>query len=233
MFHQSKGRPPHSESEPVTPSQPQCHPEDLRLAWQVIEKYTPGIPGDDHQYIEHRVLFHLDQLKKAFPNLHDLRDKRILDLACGSRTYEDDTIGRYEPWMSRLLLHLGARPVGIDLTRQQGEEFAAYQVDLTVPDALEFIDSSSFDGAYICAFPTRKAIHHLHKKGLTWPEVRENILFHMRRCLKPEGIIIRQFSTGDEELVRKTLAEIQPPPPITMPPYNLPRHYFDDDEFLL
>jgi len=219
--------------------QPQPQPVGLSvlpLTWQVIQRYIPGLPGDDHQFIENRVEYHLSQLHKAVPSLEDVKGKRILALACGSRAYTDDTIGRYEPWMCRLLLHLGATPVGIDLAGQLNESFTSYKVDLTVPDALGFLDDGSFDAVYVCAFPTRKAVSHLDNLGLTWPSVRDNILTHMRRCLKPGGIIIRQFGPEDDKLAREALGSDTPPLSphrLTLPPHNLPRHYFDDDEYLL
>ena len=210
---------------------------DFRIIWEVIESYHPRLSSDGGELVEKRVGFHLDQLRASFPNIHDVQGKRILDLACGSRNYEDDTLNRYEPWMCRLLLHLGALPVGVDLAPQRDERFKAECADLTIPDALSFLETQSFDAAYISAFPTRKAIRHLVSKGLSWPAMRENILVHTRRCLKPDGIIIRQFTEGDEELVRGVFKENRAPSPEPHLPPNLrnplPRHYYDDDEFLL
>ena len=108
--------------------------------------------------------------------------------------------------MSRLLYHLGAHPVGVDLAPQRGEAFTSHTADLTIPDSLCFLESSSFDAVYVSAFPTRKAINHLMEKGLEWPSMRENLLAHIARCLKPDGKIIRQFSSADEELVSDTIA---------------------------
>lgn len=211
---------------------------DLRIIWSLIETYYPNLPPDDAKPITGRLTFHLAQLRAAFPNLNDLRDKRVADIACGSRCYEDNTKKQYEPWMSRLLLHLGAIPVGVDLAAQQGEAFDCRRADLTIPDALEILESASFDAAYICAFPTRKAIWHLDSKGLSWPDMRENILSHVRRALKPDGVIIRSFTQADEDLVRQALTP-EPPPapmqqkPVQAPPNYPPRYYFDDDEYLL
>lgn len=201
---------------------------DFRVIWQVIDSYYPHLSPDDGEPVEKRVAFHLDQLRASFPNIHEVRGKRILDIACGSRNYQDDTLKRYEPWMCRLLHHLGAIPVGVDLAPQRDENFESHVADLTVPNALRFLDPHSFDAAYISAFPTRKAIRHLDSKGLKWSDMREDILSHMRRSLKPGGIIIRQFNAGDEELVRNTLKEpptrqsVQPSAqelPHTMPPW--------------
>jgi hypothetical protein len=211
---------------------------DLRIIWSVIDTYYPNLPPDDAKPITGRLTFHLAQLRAAFPNLNELRDKDVVDIACGSRCYPDNTKKQYEPWMSRLLLHLGAIPFGVDLAAQQGETFHWRQADLTVPDALGILESNSFDAAYICAFPTRKAIRHLDSKGLSWPAMRENILSHVRRALTPEGVIIRSFTQADEDLVRRELMPEPPqiPPqqtPLHKQPNYPPRYYFDDDEYLL
>ncbi len=211
---------------------------DLRIIWSVIDTYYPNLLPDEAKATTGRLTFHLAQLRAAFPNLNDLRDKHVADIACGSRCYEDNTKRQYEPWMSRLLLHLGATPVGVDLAAQQGETFDWRQADLTIPDALDILKSNSFDAVYICAFPTRKAIRHLDSKGLRWPDMRDNILSHVRRALKTDGVIIRSFTQADEELVRLALTP-EPPQnpaqqkPVQKPPNYPPRYYFDDDEYLL
>ena len=211
---------------------------DLRIIWGVIDTYLPNTAPEDAEPIEKRLTFHLYQLREAFTNIDDVRGKRILDLACGSRTYEDDPLKRYEPWMCRLLLQLGAIPVGVDLAAQREERFESHRADLTISDSLSFLPSHSFDAAYVSAFPTRKAIWHLDSKGLKWPSMREDILSHMRRCLKPEGVIIRQFSKGDEELVQRALTEVrksQPTQPASQPAPQPPSHdvsplfYRDED----
>ncbi|MEY4668281.1 MAG: hypothetical protein RL518_980 [Pseudomonadota bacterium] len=164
---------------------------------------------------------HIDFLRASYPDIHDVYGKRILDLACGSTCYEDNPRGKYDPWMSRLLCHLGAQPVGVDIAPQRGESFESHIVDLTIPGSLRFLESSSFDGVYVAAFPTRKAIRHIVEKGLDWTTIRGDILRHLARCLKPDGKMIRQFSIADEQLVSETLATIFRPPP--------PSLFFDDD----
>lgn len=183
--------------------------EDLRVITRVIRDFHPNLSPDEIKPIHRRLEFHLNQLRASFPDISMVRGKKILDIACGSRNYEDDTLKRFEPWMCRLLLHLGATPVGVDRVSQRTEEFESHIADLTVPDALSCVKPPLFDGVYISGFPTCKAIEHLDSIGLTWPTMRENILYHARRLLKPGGIIIRQFDAGDEELVRLTLEKLR------------------------
>jgi hypothetical protein len=181
--------------------QPPLIATDRAFASDLIRAHNPRLPIDYYQLVETRVLFHLKQLRSAFSSLDELRGKRILDIACGSRNYFDDATGRFEPWMPRLLHSLGAVPVGIDLAQQEREAFESYQVDLTTPDALRFLESASFDATYVCGFPTRAAVHHLLSAGNEWSTIRDSILHHLHRCLKPEGKIIKAFGPGDEEIV--------------------------------
>lgn len=234
-MHQTQSREGARQSTSAEYSFPSREVHDCLIMSNVIEEACRKHAYRDFGPIQDRLRFHLDQLRASFPNLKALEGKRILDLACGSRNYTDDKTGSYEPWMCRLLLHLGAKPLGVDLTEQRGEAFDWKQADLTEPNALDILKDEMFDAAYICAFPTRKAIHAVHKKGLSWPDMREEILSQVTRRLNPGGIIIRQFGQGDEELVRQTLSDLTPPQPspLEQPPGHPPRlppwHFLDDD----
>ncbi len=108
----------------------------------------------------------LGRILTGFGDLANVSGKRILDLACGSNTskapssiYIDtpfgaQTIGtadtegytaQFEPWFCRVLLQLGAHPVGIDLGDLEGEAFEHYRVDLGQIGALDFLPGHSFD----------------------------------------------------------------------------------------
>jgi len=108
----------------------------------------------------------LGRLERAFGSLTNVKGKRILDIACGSNTskapssiYIDTPFGekrishadtegytaQFEPWFCRVLLQLGAHPVGIDFGNLEGEAFEHYRVDLGQKGALDFLPSHSFD----------------------------------------------------------------------------------------
>ena len=108
----------------------------------------------------------MGRIASAFGSLSNVEGKRILDIACGSNTskapasiYIDtpfgekristaDTAGytaQFEPWFCRVLLQLGAHPVGIDFGNLEGEAFEHYRVDLGQPGALDFLPDRSFD----------------------------------------------------------------------------------------
>jgi hypothetical protein len=108
----------------------------------------------------------LGRLERAFGRLSNVTGERILDIACGSNTSKappaididtpfgekristadpDGYTAQFEPWFCRLLLQLGAHPVGIDFGDLEGEAFEHYRVDLGQPGALGFLPDRSFD----------------------------------------------------------------------------------------
>jgi hypothetical protein len=107
----------------------------------------------------------LGRIASALGRLSNVRGKRILDVACGSNTsrapssiyintpFGEKRIGRktkgytaqFEPWFCRILLELGANPVGVDFGDLEGEAFEHYRVDLGQRGALDFLPSHSFD----------------------------------------------------------------------------------------
>ena len=83
-----------------------------------------------------------------------LKDKKILDIPCGSNDgAEMNEFGKreydYEPWLCRALHRCGARAVGIDIGGNSGEKFEFHWADLSEEGALERVFdqscSSSFD----------------------------------------------------------------------------------------
>ena len=104
------------------------------------------------------------RLAGTYPRLNELRNKRILDIACGSNTSRlpaslylerlpAEVTGRanhsytalFEPWFCRMLYELGAAPVGVDMGDLEQELFTHLKVDLGKPGALDFLPESSFD----------------------------------------------------------------------------------------
>lgn len=106
------------------------------------------------------------RIHQAYGIFAMLKGKRILDIACGSSTskapssvFVNTSFGegripvsdtesynaQFEPWFCRILLELGADPVGIDLGDLDGETFEHFNVDLGQPGALAFLPDRSFD----------------------------------------------------------------------------------------
>lgn len=102
----------------------------------------------------------LGRVFRAYRGFGSLRGQRILDIACGSNSSKappdlaehtpfgaasEGYTALFEPWFCRMLLELGAHPVGIDMGDLAGERFEHYAVDLGQAGALDFLPDHSFD----------------------------------------------------------------------------------------
>ena len=150
------------------------------------------------------------RLASAFGNLSSLYGLKILDIACGSNTsrapaavhvntpFGKLTLGHppkgytalFEPWFCRMLLELGADPVGVDMGDLEREAFTHHRANLGQPGALDFLPEHSFDGLqdsrlfgspeFTAQFPRTT------DRLLVAREIRRQEL----RLLKPGGILI-------------------------------------------
>jgi hypothetical protein len=150
------------------------------------------------------------RLVHSFRKISNIRNKKILDIACGSNTSKAPALVRFdapfgeisigearkevtplfEPWFCRILMELGAVPVGVDFGDLEKEAFTHYRVDLGVSGALDFLADHSFDGIqdsrlfgspeFTAQFP------HLSDRL----KVAQEIKRQETRLLKIDGIII-------------------------------------------
>jgi hypothetical protein len=149
------------------------------------------------------------RLARSFGRLENLKDKRILDIACGSNTsklpaslhlktpFGDMTIGAsqgytalFEPWFCRILFEVGTTPVGVDFGDLEQEAFIHYKVDLGKPGTLDFLPEASFDAiqdSRLFGSPEFTAIFPKESDRL---DVAHEIVKQEQRLLKPGGIII-------------------------------------------
>jgi hypothetical protein len=132
------------------------------------------------------------RLMDAFGSLSVLRGQAVLDIACGSSSSRSPVTGRataeFEPWMCRLLLELGARPVGVDIGDNEGEAFEHHRIDLGRPTALAFLATGSFDAIHesrLFGSPEFRAAY-----GAATEDIRREIHRQERRLLRPGGILI-------------------------------------------
>ena len=147
----------------------------------------------------------------AYGSFKMLKGKRILDIACGSSTskapsfvfvntpfgeqripipHTEGFTAQFEPWMCRILLALGADPVGIDLGNLDSESFEHYKVDLGLPGALSFLPDHSFDAVHdsrLFGSPEFTAQFPDQQDRLN---VAAEIWSQEQRLLKPGGKII-------------------------------------------
>jgi SAM-dependent methyltransferase len=132
------------------------------------------------------------RLFDAFGSLSGIAGRTVLDIACGSSSSRSPVTGletaEFEPWMCRLLLELGARPVGIDIGDLAGEAFENHRVDLGVPGALDFLAAGSFDAIHesrLFGSPEFRAAH-----APATERIRREVHRQERRLLRPGGILI-------------------------------------------
>jgi len=152
----------------------------------------------------------IGRLSNSFRRLSEIEGKAILDIPCGSNTSRApallsfDTplgqvrIGRpargyaaqFEPWFCRILLEIGARPVGVDLGDLEVEAFTRYHVDLGKEGALDFLPSQSFDAiqdSRLFGSPEFTAQFPYQADRLS---VAQEITHQEQRLLKAGGIVI-------------------------------------------
>jgi hypothetical protein len=134
----------------------------------------------------------VSRLTDAFGSLAAINGKAVLDIACGSSSSRSPITGlvtaEFEPWMCRLLLALGAQPVGLDIGDLAGEAFEHHRVDLGVAGALDFLATGSFDAVHesrLFGSPEFRAAYSPATK-----RIRREIHGQERRLLRPGGIVI-------------------------------------------
>lgn len=159
------------------------------------------------------------RIGKAFGGFSHAKGKRILDIACGSNTSKappsfhvriplgetriahatSGYTALFEPWFCRILLELGADPVGVDLGDLEGEAFEHYRVDLGQEDALAFFASHSFDAVQDSRLFGSPEFTFQFPHSADRFDVAQEIRRQERRLLKPDGILIHSDA---EELLR-------------------------------
>jgi hypothetical protein len=149
------------------------------------------------------------RLARSYSRLADLQGKKILDIACGSNTSKlpaslhiktplgELSLGGskgytalFEPWFCRILLELGAEPVGVDFGDLEQEAFTHYRVDLGKTGALDFLPGASFDAIQDSRlFGSPEFTAEFPDQGDRL-KVAEEIKRQEQRLLKKGGIII-------------------------------------------
>lgn len=151
------------------------------------------------------------RLFKAYGSFTRVKGKRILDIACGSSTSKAPSFvfvntpfgerripipatqgytAQFEPWFCRILLELGAYPVGIDVGNLDDEAFEHYPVDLGQPGALSFLADSSFDAVHDSRLFGSPEFTAQFPNPLDRLKVAAEIWSQEQRILKPGGIVI-------------------------------------------
>jgi hypothetical protein len=150
----------------------------------------------------------VSRLVDAFGSLSAIRGQAILDIACGSSSSRSPVTHRqtseFEPWMCRLLLELGAHPVGLDIGDNTDEAFEHHRVDLGVPGALDFLTTGSFDAIHesrLFGSPEFRSAH-----GPATGRIRREIHRQERRLMRPGGVLIHSDGRSGPTRTATTIA---------------------------
>ena len=150
------------------------------------------------------------RLANSFERLSNIQDKKILDIACGSNTskapaslyintpFGKKTVGRaskgytaqFEPWFCRILLELGANPVGIDFGDLETEAFVHYRVDFGKIGALDFLPDHSFDAVQDSRLFGSPEFTAQFPNQTDRLKIAQEIKRQEQRLLKANGIVI-------------------------------------------
>jgi hypothetical protein len=138
----------------------------------------------------------------------DVRGKTFLDLGCGADPPNDypgkrvptetGMIGSnypHKPWLARSMQFLGARTIGTDIGNLSGEAFEHHQLDLMVPNSLDFIASESVDIVHSSLLDCSPTLYqHYGKRNIS------EILFpQISRVLKEGGYCITDMTFKELE----------------------------------
>ena len=183
----------------------------LNAKYDLSEKMArePGVEDIITQMVE--------RMANAFERLANVQAKRILDIACGSNTsrapasiYINTPLGekrihtsdtesftaQFEPWFCRMLLELGARPVGIDFGDLDCEAFEHYRADLGQEGALDFLPSHSFDAVQDSRLFGSPEFTAQFPNQADRLKVAQEIKRQEQRLLKADGIVVHSDADG-------------------------------------
>ena len=136
----------------------------------------------------------VDRLRRAFGSLDRVRGKRILDIASGSNSSRSpdtgDRTALFEPWFCRLLLELGAEPVGVDAGDLDAEHFEHHTADLGRVGALDFLPTGASDGVQDSRLFGSPEFRAKLPRGRDHERVKAELRRQERRLLKLSGVIV-------------------------------------------
>lgn len=155
-------------------------------------------------------LMNMQYLRLGFATqgFENIRDKKILDIACGARgdvTSRDPSAERrnpsgYEPWFARFAKAMGAKEVvGMDRRKSGPENYTHLQTDLFAndpadPNNLSHIPAESFDIVNTCGFvsgPEQEGVD-LTDDSVAWKRSRQELTDLEKRIIAEATRIVKE-----------------------------------------
>jgi hypothetical protein len=143
-----------------------------------IGEMTDEVYPNDHEETSEAIITQIPYILQELRG--NVRGKTILDLGSGS------TFGGYKPWLCRILYHMGANPIAVDLGKFRNEPFIAYSADLSQPNALRMIPDNSVDLANAKMFFTCSDLRSMRPNAY----LREQLRPQLERVLKQDASFI-------------------------------------------
>lgn len=169
------------------------------------------------QGVEEIILQMFGRLARSYPRLDDIRGQHILDIACGSNSSKEPAslriktpfgtvpvrrqansgfAAKFEPWFCRVLVELGASPVGVDMGDLEAEVFAHHRVDLGKMGALDFLPDASFDAVQDSRLFGSPEFTAQFWRRVDRFKIAKEVVRQEQRLLKPGGILIHSDAAG-------------------------------------
>jgi len=169
--------------------------DSCRLVSKRFEQVEPILIKKYGEMASRRCQSKLIRISAMYYLLGEIYGKTVLDLGCGSIFSNDHTASifqeqrLYEPWLSRTLHELGARPIGIDSKHDLSEEFEGYKLNLCFPDSLKQFPDKSVDLA--CAFSLfdSPSLHYGNGFG-AGRELFHCLIPQLERVVKDDGFFL-------------------------------------------
>ena len=195
--------------------------QDLDLVAVMLQalddKYDLSQKIERNPSLEEIIIQLAGRISQAYGAFTALKGERILDIACGSTTSKapaslfvdtpfgeqsisvsdsDGYAAQFEPWFCRILVELGAGPVGIDLGNLDQEIFEHYHVDLGQPGALNFLPDRSFDAVQDSRLFGSPEFTRQFPNQVDRLKIAAEIWRQEQRLLKANGIVIHSDASN-------------------------------------
>lgn len=179
--------------------------DGVSLAPVLVERYRPPCFRASRLWESNatdRIVAVERKIRGWFSDSSQVVGRSFLILGCGSpySLEGEANPGYWEPWLARLLDHMGAEVTGIDrYAYEEDERFTYIRRDLVKQDSLNDLPRHSFDYAqvsYLFGSPSLIFSQGISQEGRVC--MRERIRSQLPTLLKKDGVVL-QFDEGIDD----------------------------------